>query len=56
MTEHEVVRGMAHLHAIHEQANMMSIGMFTSLFQAVVNLMKTGIVTFFAIVDALMHL
>lgn len=56
MPEHEVVGDMAHLCTIHEQTNVMSIGMFASLFEAVVNFMKTSIMTLFAVVDALMHL
>lgn len=56
MTQHEVMCGVAHLRAIHEQADVMGIGMFATFFEAVVNLMKTGVMTVFAVMDAFMHL
>ena len=55
MTQHEVLGGMAHLRTIHEQADMMGLGMFAAFLEAVVDLMQTGIVTLSAVMDAFMH-
>jgi hypothetical protein len=56
MPEHEVVCCVADLRAIHEQADVMGIGMFAAFLEAVVDGVKTGIAAIFAIMDALVHL
>ena len=56
MTQHEIVAGIANLHAIHEEANVVRIGVFSALVQAIMDGVKTGITAVFAIMDAFMHL
>jgi len=56
MPEHEVVCCVADLRAIHEQADVMGIGMFAAFLEAVVDGVKTGITAVFAVMDALVHL
>jgi len=56
MPEHEVVCCVADLRAIHEQADVVVVGVFPAFLEAVVDGVKTGITAIFAIMDALVHL
>ena len=55
MPEHEVMCGVADLRAIHEQADVVVVGVFPAFLEAVVDGVKTGITAIFAVMDALMH-
>ena len=56
MTQHKVMRDVAHLCTIHQYAYVMGVRVLAALLEAVVDFVKTGIVTLFTIVDAFMHL
>lgn len=56
MTQHKVMRDVAHFRTVHQYADVMGVGMFAALFQAVVNFVKAGIMALFTIVDAFVHL
>ena len=56
MPQHKVVRCVADLRAIHEQADVVGIGVFSAFLEAVVDGVKTGITAVFAVMDALVHL
>jgi len=56
MPDHEIMASAAHLHAIHQNSDVVRVGMLPAFFEAVVNRMKTGIAAVFAMVDALVHL
>lgn len=47
--------GVADLRAIHEQADVVVVGVFPAFLEAVVDGVKTGIAAIFAVMDALMH-
>ncbi|MHB1077918.1 MAG: hypothetical protein ACYC67_00860 [Prosthecobacter sp.] len=53
--QHEVMRCVANLGTILQQADVMSIGMFATFLQAVMDRVKTDIVALFACMDAIMH-
>jgi hypothetical protein len=56
MPDHEIMAGAAHLHAIHQNPDVVRVGMRPAFFEAVVNRMKTGIAAVFAMMDAFVHL
>jgi hypothetical protein len=56
MPQHEVMCGVAHLHTVHQQADVVSVGVLSAFLQAIVNGVKAGITTVLAVMDALMHL
>ncbi len=47
---------VADFRAIHEQADVVVLGMFPTFLEAVVNGVQAGIAAVFAIMDALVHL
>ena len=55
MAEHEVVRGVGHLRAVEQRADVFRAGVRTAAFQAVVNGVLARVVDFLASVDALIH-
>lgn len=55
IAEHEVVRGVGHLRAVEQEANVMRIGVLSAFLQAVMNCVKARVVDFFAGVDAFIH-
>jgi hypothetical protein len=56
LPKHEVMAGIANLHAIQEEKDVMGIGMFSAFVQAIVNDSKADIAAILAIMDALVHL
>lgn len=56
MTEHEVLRRVAHHRAIHEQRDVMSVSMLAALLQAVVDRVQTDVMAIGARMDALVFL
>jgi hypothetical protein len=56
MSEHEIMCGVAHLRAVQQQSDVFGIGVLAAFLETVVNLMKTGIVAVFAVMDAIVHL
>ena len=56
MTQHEVMAGVANLHTIHENADVVRFGVLSAFVQAIVDGVKTGISTVLAVMDAFMHL
>lgn len=55
MPEHEVVRGVGHLRAVEQDADVLRAGVRPALFQAVVDSVLAGVVNVFTGVDALVH-
>ena len=56
MPQHEIMAGVANLHAIHEDADMMRIGVLPAFVQAIMDSVEAGIAAILAVVDALVHL
>lgn len=56
VTQHEVMAGVANLHAVHEDADMVRIGVLSAFMEAIVDRVKTGIAAIFAVMDAFVHL
>ncbi|MEY2489817.1 MAG: hypothetical protein QOC70_1759 [Verrucomicrobiota bacterium] len=56
MTQHKVVAGIANLHAIHEDTDMMRVSVLAAFMEPIVDGVETGIAAILAVMDALVHL
>jgi hypothetical protein len=56
MTQHKIMAGVANLYAIHENADMVRVGVLPALMKAIVDGVETGIAAVLAVMDAFVHL
>jgi hypothetical protein len=56
LPKHEIMAGIANLHAIHEEEDVVGIGMFSAFVQAIVNDLEADIAAILAVMEALVHL
>ena len=56
MPQHEIMAGAANLDAIHENADVLRLGILFTFLERIVNGVETRVPAVFAVMDALVHL